>query len=146
MAVLTESATLSDIILKDKTSNLYMLLEPNGTQNAAVLLSSDRMRAIIKWARREFDFVIVDLPPMAAAADSESITELADASLLVVRQNLATAPALNKAIESLKNGNAKLLGCVLNNVYSSPLPFNQDSNFGYANYDTYGHYDTYRSK
>lgn len=144
--VLVEKANLSDVVQRDKASNLYMLLEPNGSQNSAVLLSSERMRAILKWAHREFDFVVVDLPPMAAAVDSESLMELADASLLVVRQNVASATALNKAIESLKNGKAKLLGCVLNNVHTSSLPFGQNSVSSYGDFDKFGQYNAYRSQ
>ena len=60
--------------------------------------------------------------------------ELADASLLVVRQNTAAAPDLNKAISTLNSGKADLLGCVLNNVYSVST----------LHGSRYGHYNGYR--
>ena len=84
---------------------------------------------------------------MAAASDAESMTELADACLMVVRQNTAPAPALNKAISALDDQKAKLLGCVLNNVYSSRLTAGGGYGYGYGyghyrKYDHYSRYDT----
>ncbi len=137
--VLTEKAQLSDALILEKKSKLLMLLETRGTAQSGDLLTSERMQALLKWARREFDFVVLDLPPMAEVSDAESMAEFADASLLVVRQNAAVAPAINKAVLSLESGKAKLLGCVLNNAYSSVLSFSQNYGYGYG-YGGYGNY------
>ena len=68
------------------------------------------------------------------------MTGLADACILVVRQNVAAAPALNKAIVALESQRAKLLGCVVNNVYTSRL----SSGGGYGDY-RYNYYGSYGS-
>ena len=145
-SVLNKTAKLPDVIVYDKKSNLYMLLEPRGNRSSIDLSSSEVMHALLKWARREFDFVILDLPPMAVASTAESIMDHTDASLLVVRQNTASVPALNKAIATLDGGKSKFLGCVLNNVYTTYLPFSQDSGSGYGNYGHYGRYGAHQSK
>ena len=142
--VLQSKASLSDSVLRYKKTNLYMLLARKGDQNTGDLITSDRMNALLGWARDNFDFVVLDLPPMSAASDAEGMTGLADACLLVIRQNVAVAPALNKAVESLEGQNAKLLGCVLNNVYSSRL--SSGGGYGYGGYQKYGHYGSYGSK
>lgn len=139
--VLAGRADLSDAIIRDKKSNLYLLLEKRGEKNSGDLVSSENMQALIKWARQEFDFVVLDLPPMAVVSDAESVMEYADASLLVVRQNAAEAPAINKAVASLDSGKAKLLGCVLNNVCTTVLSSGQG--YGYGGYGKYGHYGYY---
>ena len=82
---------------------------------------------------------------MAEVSDAESITAYADASLLVVRQNFAHANAVNKAVETLVGGEAKLLGCVLNDVVSS-TPTTRSGygyGYGYGKYGRYGHYGNY---
>ena len=99
------------------------------------------MQELIRWARAQFDFVILDLPPMSGVSDAESMAEYADACLLVVRQNTATAPAINRAIASLDGSKSKLLGCILNNVYSISLFSGQGHN--YSGYDKYNHYGSY---
>lgn len=143
--VLTDRAPLGEAISRDKKSGLYLLLEARGTANSGDLICCQRMQQLLQWARREFDYVILDLPPMAQVSDGESMAQFADASLLVVRQNTAPASAINKAVASLDSGNARLLGCVLNNVYCTALFSNQIYGYGYG-YGQYGHYGSYGSK
>lgn len=142
--VLTGKAQLQDVLCRDKKSGLYMLLERKGDGDAGDLLASQTMRELIRWARQEFDCVILDLPPMAAVSDAECVAEYADASILVVRQNAADAAALNRAIARLERGKAKLLGCVLNNVQSGKLIPGAGYGYGYGyGYGRYGHYGKY---
>lgn len=138
--VLKKEASLSDALIRYKRSNMFMLLEKKGSSKASDLLSSQRMEEILAWARSEFDFVVLDMPPISAASDAESMKELADSSLLIVRQNVAVAKALNKAIASLDGGKAKLMGCVLNNAYSSNLTSGSHYGYGYGRYHKYNYY------
>ena len=146
--VLQNTVPLADSVLRYKNSRMYMLLGRRGEQNIGDLIASERMEKLLAWAREQFDYVVLDLPPMAAASDAEGMTGLADACLLVVRQNTAFAPALNKAIASLEGNRAKLLGCVLNNVYKSKLGSGggYGYGYGYGSYHTYEHYGNYNSK
>lgn len=145
--LLTGAAAPSECLIHYRKSHLYLLLDKKGSSDSGDLISCNNMRALLRWAKQEFDYVILDLPPMSGASDAESMTEFADASLLVVRQNVATAPAINKAIAVLDGGSAKLLGCVLNNVYSTNLFSGQGHNYnGYDKYNYYGGYGHYGSK
>ena len=145
--VLAERANLGDALARYKNTNLYVLLETKSDSNSGDLLNSDAMKALTDWARREFDFVVLDLPPMSVVSDSETVSDIADASLLVVRQNTARAAGLNKAIAALEGGKAKLLGCVLNNVYSTFLSSGQGYRYGgYGQYSHYGNYGSYGEK
>ena len=144
--VLTDKAACSSALIRDKKSKLYMLLETKGSKDSSELLNGENMQALLTWARQEFDYLVLDLPPMAGVADAETMMEYADATLLVVRQNAATAPALNKAIATLKKGNAKLLGCVLNNVYSTDWISDQGYGYRYGKYNYYGRYNPYAGK
>lgn len=147
--VLQDGAKLTNSILQYKTTNMYMLLAGKRNWNIGDLLAGDRMKRLLDWARENFDFVILDLPPMSASSDAESMTYLADACLLVVRQNSAVAPALNKAIASLDGHRAEMLGCVLNNVYATRLSsgggYGYGYGYGYGAYKKYGYYGNYGS-
>lgn len=139
--VLAGKAAPGDAVLRDSRSGLSLLLEKQGSSSAGDLLSSHGMQSLLAWTRQEYNYVVLDLPPMTAGPDAESVTESADACLLVVRQNAALVPALNKAIATLEHGKAKLLGCVLNNVRSTRLSSGQGT--GYGSYGKYGHYGRY---
>ncbi|MBQ8830102.1 MAG: polysaccharide biosynthesis tyrosine autokinase [Oscillospiraceae bacterium] len=147
--VLAGSVKLADTVRQYKNTNLYLLLERKSNLSSGDLLASERMQALINWAKNEFDYVVLDLPPMSVVSDAETVMELADASILVVRQNMSTARGINKAIAALDSGKAKLLGCVLNNTYSTFLYSGQGSRYGvYGKYGKYryGHYGNYGVK
>lgn len=137
--VLSGKTAPEDAVISYKKTGLDLLLEKKADRNSGDRLSSGQMQQLLVWARANYDFVVLDLPPMSVVSDTESTMEYADASLLVIRQNAATAPALNKAIGSLSGGKARLIGCVLNNVYSTFLSDGQ----GYGGYGGYGHYGHY---
>jgi capsular exopolysaccharide synthesis family protein len=145
--VLQGKANLADAVLRHQSTRLYLLLAKKGDQTAGDLIASERMRILLDWARKNFDYVVLDLPPMAAAADAEAMTALADASIMVVRQNEAVAPALNKAMSSLEGRKAKLLGCVLNNVHTSRISSGggYGYGYGYGKYHKYNYYKSYGS-
>ena len=140
--VLTDKAQLTDVLMQYKRTNLYVLLEKKSDRNSGDLLSSQDMADLLDWARGQFDFIVLDLPPMSVSSDAELMTDRADASLLVVRQNVALAGPLNRSIAALEGGKAKLLGCVLNNVWSTRLTSGQGVGYGYG-YGSYGHYGNY---
>ena len=136
--VLHNNAEMSDCFLRYQETDMYMLLAKKGERNTGDLIVSPRMESMLDWARNTFDFIVLDLPPMSVAADAESMADLADACLLVVRQNVAFAPQLNNAIGNLEKHRAKMLGCVLNNVFSTHLSSGQA--YGYGGYSKYRHY------
>ena len=137
--VLHNTAELSDCFLRYQDKDMYLLLAKKGERNTGDLIVSKRMEAMLDWARKNFDFIVLDLPPMNVAADAEGMADLADATLMVVRQNVAFAPELNNAIGNLEGHRAKMLGCVLNDVHATQLSTGQ----GYGSYSKYGHYGHY---
>lgn len=143
-AVLTDYSRLPDALVRYKKTQLYMILEKRGYTNSGDLLSSGNMTRLLEWARREFDYVILDLPPMNVVTDSETVANVADAALLVVRQNVSKASAINHAIGDLEGGRARLLGCVLNGVRSTVLTSGQG--YRYGSYGGYNHYGSYEDK
>ena len=141
--VLVGRADPAKLVIRDSSSKLHLLLAQNSYANSGTLINSPNMTELLRWARENYDFVVLDLPPMSQVTDAESVMEMADSSLLVVRQNAAHAKALNKAIASLNRGKAKLVGCVLNNVYATALSSGQGQGNYYRRYNRYGQYSRY---
>lgn len=146
--VLSGREQLVTAVQREPLSGLELVLERGALRLSAdqitPLLTGEYFGKLLAQCRKEYDYVVLDLPPMSVAPDTEYIMEQADASLLVVRQNQVFAKSLNKAIETLKKGKAKLLGCVLNNVYTSGLPAESAYGYGYGyGYGKYGAYGKY---
>lgn len=72
---------------------LRAIFSTQARKGAAELLGGDGMRALLEHLRGEADLIIVDTPPMGMFSDAEAIAELADLSLLVVRQDCVPARA-----------------------------------------------------
>lgn len=145
-AVLAGEADYTDVVWKDPLSGLEVLLEQRVTTDVDKYISTEALHDLLEVLREQYKYIVLDLPPMSAAPDSEFVMEYADASLLVVQQNKVTVKALNKAISLLEKGKAKMLGCVLNNIYTTGFSMNQGRKYGYGKYGGYGKYDKMKSE
>lgn len=82
--------------------------------NPADLLASDRARETIAALRSQSDLVLLDCPPVLPVTDAAVLADCADGTLLIASAGSTTRHALARAVESLAQVNAPLLGLVLN--------------------------------
>jgi succinoglycan biosynthesis transport protein ExoP len=104
-------------------------------------LGSSRMSHLFAAARRSFDYVILDCPPLLPVADAVLMQDLVDGFLLVVRSRRSPIEAIQRAISSLKPGRVR--GLVLNGQHDL-LP--SYSRYAYPHYDKYGYGQAYGRK
>ena len=127
----------------EPSSGLHSLLSAQSYTDMIELISSPALSGLLAAAREEFDYVIIDSPPLGYFADSELLSDLSDASVLVVRQDTVPAAEINDAIDALSAGKAAFLGCILNDMRH--LRFRgSGSDYGYGyGYGKYGKYEKY---
>ncbi len=82
-------------------------------------LTSTRMRLVIDEARRKFDWVIVDTPPVASMPDANLLAGMVDTVLLVVGAGIASYDVIRQAVKSI--GKKKIAGVVLNRAEAPTL-------------------------
>lgn len=139
-----------DIAIERPGSELSMLLSSKENFGGVRALSGSLLKQVIDLARKRYDYVIIDTPPQAYFADSQVLSDLADAAVLVVRQDVATAPQINDTMDALRSGKCEFLGYVLNDMRHL---LDRMSDYGYAHgsyyygkygrYGKYGHYGHY---
>jgi Mrp family chromosome partitioning ATPase len=78
------------------------------------VLTSDRLRARIAELRANFEYVLIEAPPIKADSDAIYLTALADGVLLIVEPNFTPRQAAQQAKEDIEAANARLLGVVMN--------------------------------
>src|SRR5207302_4805756 len=99
---------LSNLIIQDVSEadtitaveavpNLWLLPSGPTPPNPSELLGSARMMEVMSKLWREFDYVIVDTPPVNAVTDSSILAASANATILIVEQGRTTFPALRHA-------------------------------------------------
>ena len=95
--------------------------------NPMELLSSARMEKMMKLLRENYEYIILDLPPVGEVSDALVAAKLVDGMLLVVRQNYCDRIALNNATRQFEFVDAKILGIVFNGTEDN------DKNYGRYN-------------
>ena len=91
----------ADIIVHTTNDNLTFV--PTGAipPNPAELIETERMAQFFEWARQNYDYVVVDTPPIGVVADAQLLARYSDANLFVVRYNHSHLDALS-LVEDLR--------------------------------------------
>ena len=122
---------------------LYLLLQGRSVHGSDKLINSNSIQQIIESLRDVFDYIVVDTSPLSVSADSNSISALCDASILVVRQNAAAASWLRKGIDSINTDKTRFLGIIMNAVRKSGMSDQSAYGYGGYGYGSYGRYGRY---
>ncbi len=130
---LVEPDQLSGAI-KELDTNLYLLTAGAPPPNPIALLDSQRMTDLLEQLRQDYDYILLDTPPIAVAADSAMLGNMAQGTLLVVRPNVTDQTSLTATKEMLQRSGQPLLGMVINGVNPKDEP---DSYYYYYARDYY---------
>jgi len=86
--------------------------------NPLALLDSTEMSELVATARKEYELIIIDAPPLAVTADVLTLTKLVDGIVFVSRPGIVETESAELAQETIANANlsAKVLGMVINGV------------------------------
>lgn len=130
--VLRGSVQLSHALLPiSGIANLAVL--PSGTISGspADMLASSRMQAVCNALRGEFDFVVIDSPPIIRFSDARFLSSLVDEVVLVGRYGITTRRAMQRSAELLQEARAPVAGMVLNGIDLSSPDYHY-FNYGYS--------------
>jgi len=95
-------------------------------------LVSDTMNRILADAAQQFDWVIVDTPPVALLPDANLLAAMIDTALLVVGANSTPYPLVKRAVEAI--GEQRILGVVLNRMTAADIVAAYSYYYGYGAY------------
>ena len=89
-----------------------------GEKTTAVVnvLESDKMKKLIAQLRENYDYVLLDTPPIIAVSDALYVARNADGVIFIVAQGVAKKQLVKEAIQTLKNNDVKIIGTVLTQV------------------------------
>lgn len=113
-AVLSEQASLESAVVSTRQQNMDFLDAEPHIPNPADILASKRFRRLVRSLEDAYDFVVFDTPPVGTFVDAAVLSALADATVLVVRENFTKRQELVGAYEQLKKAEANVIGVVMN--------------------------------
>lgn len=122
----TNRVDLFDVIHPSEFENLSILCSGSIPPNPAELLGSELMSNFLEEISKDFDYIIIDTPPINVVSDALPIIRESDGVVLVVRSNQTTHPDIQRTISSLEFIDAKILGFIVNFVGDG-----QEGKYGY---------------
>ena len=109
-AVLSDQASITQAIVGTNTPNLSFLDVEPGIPNPADLIASRRFKRLARTFEEHFEYVIYDTPPVGTFVDAAVLSTIADATIMVVRPNMAKRADVAHAYEQLKKADANVIG------------------------------------
>jgi capsular exopolysaccharide synthesis family protein len=104
-----------------RPENLWLITCGSLATDSPNLLSSDRLKKRLAELREEFDFVLIDAPPLRQYADAIAVGQLAEGLVLVLEANSTRRESALEVINSLRSAQVQVLGAVLNKR-TFPIP------------------------
>ncbi len=101
--------------------NLWLLSAGTVAVDSANLLTSDHLKARLDQLRQEFEFVIIDAPPLTRYSDAIVLGQLSDGLVLVIEADSTRREAASAVAENLRSVKVPILAAVLNKR-SFPIP------------------------
>jgi succinoglycan biosynthesis transport protein ExoP len=119
-----------DAVWRDPTTNMEFLPagHEQGVAHASELLTSSAAKSLFDTLQIKYDYVIVDLAPLAASVDVRAASPLIDSYVLVIEWGATKIDAVRYALRHAPGVQANIVGAVLNKVNMAAM----------GRYDSYG--------
>lgn len=134
--------TKDEIIKTTNINNLYIVTSGPIPPNPAELLETDKMQVFIEDLKKEFDFIILDTPPITIVTDAFLASKYVNATILVIRQNLSSKNVLYLANDISGKDNLKKLNILVNDI-KIPSYYGYSYKYGYRYGYGYGYGNSY---
>lgn len=106
---------VEELIIKDE-SKVDILLTGNSLSAPHVILQSKKIKDLVTKLRDEYDYIVVDSPPVLTVTDALIISEFVDAVVYIVSYKKTKKEQAKLALRQLKENNANVVGAVLSNI------------------------------
>jgi len=141
---LTGNAKMEELIQNSdgepKAGSFSVIAAGRNPPNPIELLSSNKMAEAIETLREEYDYIILDLPPVGEVSDAMATANLVDGILLVVCQNYCNRIAFSTAVNQFEFVGARILGIVMNRVSDHARGYGNRYYYYKRYYKRYGYY------
>ena len=129
---------MSDCIMKLPGSEIEVMTSGTRRSDLTDLTTTKKLKAFFDILKVNYDYLIVDTPPIQPVSDTLFISQATDHNLLVVRSNSTKLVGVKSVIKKLSNVNSKVDGLIFNDLDTSKASY-----YGYYQYG--GYYNKYKS-
>ena len=127
---------LDDVLYETNIPDAYMVPITHTVMNPAILLQNQRFGKMLDQLAEQFDYVLIDTPPLTSVSDGGLIAAQCDGAILVVHGGATPRGIVASSMKQLERAGCELMGAVLNRVEMKNNPY-------YHKYGKYGYYGSY---
>ncbi|MGN0437092.1 MAG: CpsD/CapB family tyrosine-protein kinase [Lachnospiraceae bacterium] len=141
---LTGQSKLEEVIYETNVENFSIIFTGQSAPNPSELLGNQRFKDLIRYARENFDYVVIDCPPLGSVIDAAIIAQECDGAIIVIETDNASYKIVQRVKKQLEQSGCKILGAVLNKVEMGGKGYGYGKGY-YGNYygKYYGNYGEY---
>ena len=137
--VLIGKANWRDMVMPTQFENFFVMLSGPTPPNASELVLSKHLETLFSEARHEYDYIMVDTPPVGLITDALLLMKYTDATLFVLNTRFANKDHVNNALDVLAANANKNTGFILNGVRMKKSKYYYNTNYGYGYRYAYGY-------
>lgn len=126
--------SLNQSVLPTDVDNLYLLPSGKTPPNPAEIIASPRTAFVVDYFREQFDFIIIDTPPVMPASDAVIMAPRVSGTLLVIKSGNTDKKIVKTTLDQLKQSGTPILGTVLNQVNMKKEGYYRNYNKYYSSY------------
>lgn len=130
--VIRGETQLHDAVQKTEVENLFCMPCPVQPHDPAELLESIEFDELLRVVRAEYDYVVIDSPPLLAVTDASAIAARVDGVFMALRLTDDSKAITSRAVRTLNAVDANILGIVVNGVGQGAAYGSYGSGYGTA--------------
>ena len=123
---------MSDCIMKLPGSEIEVMTSGTRRSDLTDLTTTKKLKTFFDVLKQNYDYVIIDTPPIQPVTDTLFISQATDHNLIIVRANVTKLAGIKSIVKKLDNVGVKVDGLVLNDLDTSKASY-----YGYYQYGGY---------
>ena len=124
--IISGSAQLNDVIFKVPGTELDIITSGEKRFDMSDIVNKEQIKKFLDVLKMEYDYVIVDSPPVQPVSDTLILTQASDYNLFVIRSEETRTVSFMSSIKKIQNVGSKISGIIINDLDTS-----KDSYYSY---------------
>ena len=133
--IISSNASLKETIFTVPGTKLEIITSGAKRFDMSDIVSRDQIKKFFDVLKQEYDYLIIDSPPVQPVSDTLILTQASDYNFFVIRSDSSKTLAFMSSIKKIQNVGAKIDGIVINDLDTSKDSYyNYNYNYNYSGY------------
>ena len=131
--IISSNSTLKETIFTVPGTKLEIITSGAKRFDMSDIVSRDQIKKFFDVLKQEYDYLIIDSPPVQPVSDTLILTQASDYNLFIIRSDSSKTLAFMSSIKKIQNVGAKIDGIIINDLDTSKDSYyNYNYNYNYS--------------